>query len=133
MATTLTKAAVTVVASATNAAGAVLRGTVDMRTSLGGLLTIKIVNGATGPSTQCGASILAAHNDGATPTAAAAGTDWKTIYKGFGNGTANNTVGEWAYEVPAGVMHMEVEFGGNTGQDVTVEAYLSRITNAVTA
>jgi hypothetical protein len=30
-------------------------------------------------------------------------------------------------------MHLEVEFTGNTEQAVTVEAYLSEITNATTA
>ncbi|MCP5197300.1 MAG: hypothetical protein H6974_11015 [Gammaproteobacteria bacterium] len=131
---TLTKTARTLVAASTsNSAGSTTRGTVDLRTALpGSFLTYKITNGATGPTAQCEARILVAHNASTTPTAASAGSDWKTVSR-RGNGTANNTVGEWVYEVPAGVMHLEVEFTGNTGQAVTVEAYLSEATNAIDA
>jgi len=103
-----------------------------MRTSIGGLLTIKITNGATGPTVQAVANILVAHNTGATPTAASKGTDWKTVYT-VGNGTAANTIGEWTYNVPAGAMHIEVEVTGNTGQTVTCESFLSKTDSAATA
>ena len=53
-----------------NAAGATTRGTLDLRTAHGGLLTMKIVNGATGPTVQAQANVLAAHNSGSTPAAA---------------------------------------------------------------
>lgn len=129
-ATTLTKNARTLVAAGTsNAAGATTRGTLDLRTAHGGLLTMKITNGATGPTAQVQCNILAAHNGGATPTAASAGADWKTLWF-FGGGTSNNAITEQSMEVGPGVMHIEVEFTGNTGQAVTVEAYLSEVTNA---
>lgn len=131
--TTLTKTPRTLVAAGTsNAAGATTRGTLDLRTAQGGLLTIKMTNGATGPTVQCQANILAAHNSGATPAAASAGTDWKTLWNVGGTTTANQ-VTEQSMEVGPGVMHLEVEFTGNTGQAVTVEAYLSEITGATTA
>ncbi len=131
--TTLTKAARTLIAASTsNAAGATTRGTLDLRTAQGGLLTFKITNGATGPTVQCQANILAAHNSGSTPTAASAGTNWKTLWS-VGGGTIANAITEQSMEVGPGVMHLEVEFTGNTGQAVTVEAYLSEITNAATA
>lgn len=130
--TTLTKTPRTLVASGSNAAGATTRGTLDLRTAQGGLLTLKITNGATGPTVQCQANILAAHNSGSTPTAASAGTDWKTLWS-VGGGTIANAITEQSMEVGPGVMHLEVEFTGNTGQAVTVEAYLSEITNATTA
>lgn len=130
--TTLTKTPRTLVASGSNAAGATTRGTLDLRTAQGGLLTLKITNGATGPTVQCQANILAAHNSGSTPTAASAGTDWKTLWS-VGGGTTANAITEQSMEVGPGVMHLEVEFTGNTGQAVTVEAYLSEITNAITA
>ena len=131
--TTLTKSVVTLIAAATsNTAGSTTRGTADLRTSLGGLLTIKITNGATGPTVQAQANILVAHNTGSTPTAASAGTDWKTVYQ-VGNGTANNTVGEWSYVVPPGAMHIEVEVTGNTAQSVTCEAFLSRVDSSSSA
>lgn len=119
----------TIIAAATsNTAGSTTRGTVDLRTALGGLLTVKITNGATGPTVQAVANVLVAHNAGATPTAASAGTDWKTLVS-VGNGTANNTVGEWPFEIPQGVMHLEVEVTGNTAQAVTCEAFLSELTS----
>ena len=130
--TTLNKTPRTLVASGSNAAGATTRGTLDLRTAQGGLLTLKITNGATGPTVQCQANILAAHNSGATPAAAAAGTDWKTLWS-VGGGTTANAITEQGMEIGPGVMHLEVEFTGNTGQAVTVEAYFSEITNATTA
>lgn len=126
---TATKAARTLIAAATsNAAGATTRGTVDLRTAFGGLLTIKLSNGGTGPTLQAEARVLVAHNAGATPTAAGAGTDWKTIYV-VGNGTAANTVGEWSIPIDQSVMHCEVEITGNTGQAVTCEAFLSELSS----
>lgn len=126
--TTLTKNPRTLVASTSNAAGSTTRGTLDLRTAMGGLLTLKITNGGTGPTAQAQANVLVAHNSGSTPTAASAGSDWKTIAS-FGNGTAANTVGEWSLLIDDSVMHLEVEFTGNTGQAVTVEAYLSELTS----
>lgn len=130
--TTVTKAARTVVASASNAAGATTRGTVDLRTALGGLLTLKITNGGTGPTVQCEGRVLVAHDTGATPTAASAGADWKTVWR-FGGGTTISAVTEQSFDFGPEVMHLEVEFTGNTGQAVTVEAYLSEISNSVSA
>lgn len=131
--TSLVKTPRTLVAAATsNAAGATTRGTVDLRTAQGGLLTFKLTNGGTGPTVQCTANILVAHNSGATPTAASAGADWKTLWS-VGGGTTANAITEQSIDVPPGIMHLEVEFTGNTGQAVVVEAYLSEITNASTA
>lgn len=129
--TTLVKAVRTLVAAATsNAAAATTRGTQDLRTAMGGMLTIKMTNGGTGPTVQCTANVLVSHNAGATPTAASAGTDWKTIGS-FGNGTAANTVSEIAIPIDPSVMHVEVEFTGNTAQAVTVEAFLSELSSAL--
>lgn len=130
---TATKAARTLIAAATsNAAGATTRGTVDLRTAFGGLLTIKLTNGGTGPTLQAEARVLVAHNTGSTPTAAGAGTVWKTIYV-VGNGTAANTVGEWSIPIDQSVMHCEVEITGNTGQAVTCEAFLSELSSIANA
>jgi len=126
---TATKAARTLIAAATsNAAGSTTRGTVDLRTTFGGLLTIKLTNGGTGPTLQAEARVLVAHNTGATPAAASAGADWKTIYV-IGNGTTANTVGEWSIPIDQSVMHCEVEITGNTGQAVTCEAFLSELSS----
>ena len=126
---TATKAARTLIAAATsNAAGATTRGTVDLRTAFGGLLTVKLTNGGTGPTLQAEARVLVAHNTGSTPTAAGAGADWKTIYV-VGNGTSASTVGEWSIPIDQSVMHCEVEITGNTGEAVTCEAFLSELSS----
>lgn len=130
--TTLTKTNRSIVASASNTAGSTTRGTLDLRTTQGGLLTVKITNGATGPTVQCTANILCAHDTGSTPASGAAGSTWKTLAS-VGGGTANNGVTEFSYEVSPAVMHLEVEFTGNTAQAVTVEALFSEITSAATA
>lgn len=130
--TTLLKTRRTLVAAGTsNAANATTRAAIDLRTAQGGRLTFKITNGAVGPSTQAVCSILTAHDEGPTPETGAAGAVWKTEWS-FGGGTNNNGVTEQFYDVPQGVMHLEVEFSGNTGQAVTCEALFSEITAAVT-
>ena len=130
--TTLTSTSpVTLVTIGTsNAAGATTRGTADVRGSLGGFVTLKITNGATGPTVQCEGRVLVAHTTSATPTAGSAGSDWKTIWR-FGGGTTSNAVTEsGAIELPFGTQHVEVEFTGNTGQAVTVEAVMTRVDSA---
>jgi len=48
----------------------------------------------------------------------------------MGGGTTINAVTEsGGIVIPAGVMALEVEFTGNTGQAVTVEAYFSELTS----
>ena len=131
--TTLNKTPRTLIAAATsNAAGSTTRGTTDLRTAQGGLLTVKVTNGATGPTVPATVNILVAHNSGATPTAASAGADWKTIWS-FAASTGNNVVTEQSITIDPAVMHLEVEVTGNTGQAVTCEAFLSEITNSVAA
>lgn len=131
--TTLAKNPRTLIAAGTsNAAGSTTRGTVDLRTAQGGLLTVKIANGATGPTVPATVNILVAHNSGATPTAASAGADWKTIWS-FAASTGNNVVTEQSITIDPAVMHLEVEVTGNTAQAVTCEAFLSEITSVATA
>lgn len=132
--TTLVKTSRTIIANGTTNAvsPAATRGTVDLRSAQGGLLTVKITNGPTGPTVPAKVNILIAHDAGATPTAAAAGADWKTIWS-FAASTGNNAVTEQSITIDPGVMHLEVEVTGNTGQAVTCEAYLSEITSVTTA
>lgn len=128
--TTLVKTPRTIIAAATsNAAAATTRGTLDLRTAQGGGLTIKVTNGGTGPTVQASVNVLVAHNSGTTPTAASAGTDWKTIWS-FGCGTTASAVTEQFIEIGPSIMHLEVEVTGNTGQAVTCEAFFSEITSA---
>jgi hypothetical protein len=121
-----TKTATTVVASAANTAGSTTRGRIDLQTALGGNLTFKLTNGATGPTIQCTANVLVAHN-ATMPAAASAGVDWKTIYS-VGSGITNNAISEFSFPFGPEIMSLEIEFTGNTGQSVTVEAYCTTVT-----
>jgi hypothetical protein len=116
----LSKAKSTIVASASNAAGATTRGTLTLAAKYGGIITLKITNGGTGPTAQCEGRILVSHED-TLPTAASAGADWKTVWR-FGGGIANSEITEQSFTFGPEIRHVEVEFTGNTGQAVTVEA-----------
>jgi len=122
----LTKTATTIVASASNAAGATTRGTINLSAVYGGIVTLKITNGATGPTVQCEGRVLISHAD-TLPTAASAGTDWKTVWR-FGGGITANAVTEQSFQFGPEIRHLEVEFTSNTGQAVTVEAIASTYT-----
>ena len=115
-----------IVASASNAAGATTRGTLDVSAVYGGIITMKITNGVTGPTVQCEGRVLISHND-TLPAAASAGADWKTVWR-FGGGTTNSAVTEQSFTFGPEVRHVEIEFTGNTGQAVTVEAVATTYT-----
>lgn len=125
-------AARTLIASQSVAAGDTVRGTLDLRGKYGATVTVKITNGATGPSLQAVAKLLIAHTDGATPAAAAAGADWKTYYLMGGGGVNVNNVSEFCVPVQ-GVAHLQVEVGGHTGQAVTIEAYATEFSSVASA
>lgn len=130
--TTLTKTARTLLASTSNGAGSTAQGTpLDLTTKQGGLLTLKLTNGATGPTVQATAYVCVAHN-ATTPAAGVAGVDWKTIAQ-IGGGTTANAITETAIAIDPAVMQLHVYVTGNTAQAVTCEALFSEITNAVSA
>lgn len=121
--TTHTRTITAVVAEATsNTAGSTTRGRVDLRGMDAGFIHIKMANGGTGPTVQCEARILLSDTDGTQPAAASAGTDWKTVVSGITPGTAASASREYVWYFGPGMTHAEVEFTGNTGQTVTVEA-----------
>lgn len=119
----LTKSKSVIVASTSNTAGSTTRGTLDVSSKYGGIVTLKITNGATGPTVQCEGRVLVSHED-TLPAAGSAGADWKTIWR-FGGGVTNNAVTEQSYVFGPEVRHIEIEFTGNTAQAVTVEAIAS--------
>ena len=122
----LTKSDTTIIASASNAASATSRGTIDLSSAYGGIVTMKITNGGTAPTLQCEGRVLISHAD-TLPTAASAGADWKTVWR-FGGGTTASGVTEQSFQFGPEVRHLEVEFTGNTGQAVTVEAIVTTYT-----
>ena len=113
-----------IVASVSNAADATTRGAIDVRERDGGLVTIKMTNGATAPTVPCQARIMVAHTTGATPATAAAGADWKTVAVYTGS-IANSGLVEEVFYFGPGAKHVQVEFTGNTVQAVTVESVAS--------
>ena len=120
----LSREKIIIVASTSNSAAGTTRGRVDL-TSLsgdvyGGIVTLKITNGATAPALQCEGRVLISH-EVVLPAAASAGADWKTVWR-FGGGTTSNGVTEQAWTFGPEVRHIEIEFTGNTTQAVTVEA-----------
>lgn len=128
MAKTLTRTAV--VSSASNAAGATTRGRLDCSGVDGGIVTFAITNGGTGPTVQCEARVLVAHKDSAMPSAASEGTgdgDWKQV-AAIGGGTTSSAKTRGNYVFGPEVSYLEIEFAGNTGQAVTVEAIATTYT-----
>lgn len=120
-----TQARTAIVTSASNAAGATTRGRLDVSAVDGGIVTFRITNGGTGPTVQCVGRILIAHKDSAMPAAAAEGTgdlDWKQVYE-IGAGLVASTTARGVYRFGPEVAYIEIEFTGNTGQAVTVEAH----------
>ena len=120
----LTKATQSIVASTSNAAGAVTRGATDVRSQYGGMLTLEILNGATGPTLECVCRVSITHDTGDTPAVGAIGAVWKQVAK-FGGGVANNGFTPSTFYFGPEVKHIQVEFADNTGQAVTVEAIAS--------
>lgn len=128
MAKTQTRTAI--VTSASNGAGSTTRGRLDCTGVDGGIVTFAITNGGTGPTVQCEARILVAHKDTAMPAAASEGTadtDWKRVYT-IGGGTTASDKTRGVYVFGPEVAYLEVEFTGNTGQAVTVEAHATTYT-----
>lgn len=122
MAKTLT--ALAPLASQSLAAGGTVRSAViDVRGQDGGQLRVAITNGATGPTTQCVARVLAARTQGSAPAAAAEGTgndDWKQVDE-IGGGLVANDKTRRPFTFGQEYAFLCVEFTGNTGQGVTVE------------
>lgn len=131
--TTITSEAVDLLASTTVAVGTPQRVAFATDAGMGGVLTAKISNGASGPTTQCVATLYVAHTDGALPAASAEGSTWKRFYVLGGGGLTANDISRFAVELPAGPRRWMIEFSGPAGNAVTAEAQLTRVTGANTA
>src|SRR4051812_10942830 len=107
-----TKTLRTIIAAATsNAGSATTTGSVvDLSTKYGGLITIKLTNGATGPTVAASAKVYTSGDN----------TNFKLLTTITGDST-NNSVNEYAVEIPAPVMYVRVDVTGNTAQAVVCE------------
>lgn len=122
-----TQTATAIVTSTTQTAGTgnYTRGRLDCTGVDGGIVTFRITNGGTGPAAQCEGRILVAHKGSSMPAAASEGTadtDWKQVYA-IGGGITANASTRGVYRFGPEVAYLEVEFNGNTSQNVTVEAH----------
>jgi hypothetical protein len=107
-----------------------VRARLDCTAVDGGIVTMRITNGGTGPTAQCVGRVLVAHKGGSMPAAAAEGTgdnDWKQVAE-FGGGTLLNASSRFAYRFGPEIAYLEVEMGGNTTQAVTIEAHATTFT-----
>lgn len=129
---TLVKSLNTLKDNVSVAAGGTTSATVDMRTAHGGLLSVQIKNGATGPTLPCVAYVGISHNTGSTPAASTTwGTDWFPLATLYGTVTNGDVRSFPPVEIPAGVQHLEVVFKDHTGQAITATAKLSIVTKVV--
>lgn len=93
---------------------------VDLSTGYGAELSIKLTNGATGPTAGAQVQIQTAND--------AAGTLWVNFGGPLVGGTTANEVDSWSIELPIGVAAVQLIAGSNTGQPVTVDADISNVT-----
>jgi hypothetical protein len=108
----------TLLASTSIAAATPTDGTeIDLSTKYGGVLTVKLTNGGTGPTVPINAYV---YIGGAT-------TEKKLFAKLLGD-SVNSSVNEYAVDIPAGTMFLNITFKDNTAQAVTCEAFLQELT-----
>lgn len=116
--------------STTVAAAGMVRARVDLTVltppAQGGVLLLRIRNGATGPTAQCIGRIMRARKQSAMPAEGAEGTTgdgWIKVDE-FGGGATANAVTSWEYRFGPEAAYLQVEFTGHTGQAVGVDAVL---------
>jgi len=84
----------------------------------GAQISLKITNGATGPTIAAQIQIQVSQDN--------------TEYYDYGGplvgSTTNSAVSSWSVEVPIGVEYIKTVQGSNTGQNVTVDIDLSEVT-----
>ena len=123
-ASTWVKTAKTIQASTSNSAGSTTTGTAaSVSTGGGGVLMARVTNGATGPTLGAVVTVLGGYPGGSTD---------RTLYQQLCQTTAN-AVTDVVLPIDAGIASINVVFSGNTGQAVTVDAYLSSIDSVSTA
>jgi len=116
---TATKTARSIIASQTQAAlAAAVTGAWDLHTALGGLLTVRITNGATGPTIGSTVTVNVSTNN----------STWRKL-AAVTAGVANSEVDDFPFTIPPETMYVQVSIVGNTGQTVTIEALGHELTS----
>jgi hypothetical protein len=114
----VSKTSRSLVASASNGAGSTTSGTQALSTALGILINAQVTNGGTGPTIGCTVNVYTS----------ADGSTWR-LFSSVAAGTTNSAVYNFPFLIPAEAMNVKVEFTGNTGQAVTVEAIGQELTS----
>jgi hypothetical protein len=115
-----TYATVAAQASATNTAGSTTTGSwVDLTGAYTAKLLAKVTNGGTGPTVGCTVRVDLSPDNGTT------------VYTGAGGSFTAGLTASTAYAASFNVdghMYARAVFTGNTGQDVTVQADIEKLT-----
>ena len=109
-------AATSMVAAAADVTGA----SQDLTASYGAELSVKLTNGATGPTIAAQVQIQVAND--------AAGTLWSNFGGPLVGLITNNGISQWLIELPFAAGAVRLISGSNTGQNVTLDADISKVT-----
>lgn len=118
MSTSTKTRSVSIAEGTSNTAGSTTTGSViDLRTAYGALVTIRIANGATGPTVAAQANVYTS-------------SDNTTFYllQSFVAPVTNSVSTDWALDIPAAAMYVRIDVTGNTAQAVTCAAILQVLT-----
>jgi len=118
MATTKAVTAIANGLTMTASAGDVTSSSVNIDTGYGGVISVKITNGATGPTVAGQCQVQTSSDD--------------SEYYDFGGPlvglTSNSGIASWVLEVPMGVEYIRIVTGSNTGQNTTADVDLTNVT-----
>lgn len=82
----------------------------ELSDGYGGILGIKITNGATGPTIAAVAQAWWSPDN----------SNWYKLYGAFGSTLGNGIVSSWPVNIQIGIKYVKVISGSNTGQDVVI-------------
>lgn len=117
----LSKSTTAAQASASNSAGGTTTGSwIDVTGAYSVSVEAKITNGGTGPTLAASVAIDLSPDNGTTVYAAAGG---KKVA-----GTTNSATYTFLFSLPPDTMYLRAVFTDNTGQAVTVQADVTKIT-----
>ena len=94
----------------TAAAGDHTSGVWTIDDGYGGILGIKITNGATGPTVAAKAQVQWSPDN----------SNWYNLGGTFGASLGNSVVSSWPVSIQIGIKYIKVISGSNTGQDVVI-------------
>lgn len=118
MATTKTRTSIWSAQTLTAGAANTTSSAVDISTGYGAALTIKLTNGATGPTVPAQVQVEVSNDNSG--------------FMKFGGPlvatTTNSDVSSWGVEIPIGYKYVRLVAGSNTAQNVTADADISNVT-----